>query len=347
MRKRFSIILCTVLCAASIGYDAINSSAQSPIKFKDTSQHWAELSIQTAVEKKYVDGYDDGSFKPDLPISRAEFIKMLSSAVGEKVDKVEGNDWYVPYVNRLKELSVIPLEFPERYNEPLQRFEMAMLSARSVDNALKGSMLDAVKLGLIQGVNTTDLAPYSTSTRAQAITIIERILSAKKGEKLPVDKYAISQALIETTNSNVEYVLGLKPQNIGETWSAGQGATVTLDQVVIADPSDENDPYMSYIDMSKWHRNADKNRDVVVLAKFTVKVDELADDNFNLFVNQFITLYDRTGTLLLSTEGLPRTVRFAVPGTYSGYVAYGIKRELAKTGLVFDVIGSEVEVARP
>lgn len=347
MKKKFSIILCTVLCVASIGYDAINSSAQSPNKFVDTSQHWAEQFIQTALEKEYVDGYEDGSFKPDLSISRAEFIKMLSFAVGEKVEKVEGNDWYVPYVNRLKELSVIPVEFPERYNEPLQRFEMAMLSARSVDKALKGTMLDAVKLGLIHGVSTTDLAPYGTSTRAQAITIIERILSAKKGEKLPVDKYAISQALIETTNSNVEYVLGLKPKNIGETWSAGQGATVTLDQVVIADPSDENDPYMSYIDTSHWNTRVDKQRDFVVLAKLTVKVEELADDNFNLFVNQYITLFDGTGILLLSKGGLPRTVRFAVPGTYSGFVAYGAKRDLAKTGLTFDVVGNEVGIAKP
>ncbi|KRE48302.1 S-layer homology domain-containing protein [Paenibacillus sp. Soil724D2] len=347
MRKRFSMILCTVLCATSIGYDAINSSAQSPIKFVDTSQHWAEKSIQTAVEKKYVDGYDDGSFKPDLPISRAEFIKMLSAAAGEKVEKVEGNDWYVPYVNRLKELSVIPVEFPERYNEPLQRSEMAMLSARSVDKALKGSMLDSVKLGLIHGVSTTDLAPYGTSTRAQAITIIERILSAKKGEKLPVDKYAISQALIETTNSNVEYVLGLKPKNIGETWSAGQGATVTLDQVVIADPSDENDPYMSYVDTSNWNRKVDKQLNFVVLAKFTVKVDESADEKFNFFVNQYITLFDGTGILLLSKSGLPRTIRFAVPGTYSGYVAYGVKKDHAKTGLTFDVIGNEVGIAKP
>lgn len=347
MRKKVSIILCSVLCAASIGYDAINSSAQSPIKFVDTSQHWAEQAIQTAVEKKYVDGYDDGSFKPDLLISRAEFIKMLSSATGEKVEKVEGNDWFVPYVKRLKELSVIPVEFPERYNEPLQRFEMAMLSARSVDTTLKGSMLDAVKKGLIHGVSTTDLAPYGTSTRAQAITIIERILSAKKGEKLPVDKYAISQALIETTNSNVEYVLGLKPKNIGETWSAGQGATVTLDEVIIADPSDENDPYMVNIDASHWNSRVDKQRDFVVLAKFTVKVDELADDNYNLFVNQYITLFDGTGILSLSKSGLPRTIRFAIPGTYSGYVAYGVKKDHAKTGLTFDVVGNEVGIAKP
>ncbi|SDO28142.1 S-layer homology domain-containing protein [Paenibacillus sp. yr247] len=347
MRKRFFIILSAVLCAASIGYDAINSSAQSPIKFTDTSQHWAEQSIQNAVEKKYVDGYEDGSFKPDEPISRAEFIKMLSSATGEKVNKVEGNDWYVPYVYKLKELSIIPVEFPERYTEPLQRFEMAMLSARSVDKALKGTMLDAVKIGLIHGINTTDLAPYGSSTRAQAITVIERILSAKKGEKLPLDKYAISQALIEATNSNVEYALGLKSQNIGKTWSAGQGATVTLDRVVIADPSNENDPYMAYIDTSNWYRNVDKNRDVVVLSKFTVKVDKSADNNFNLFVNQYITLYDRTGTLLLSKDGLPRTIRFAVPGSYSGYLAYGINRVDAKTGLTFDMVGNKVVIAKP
>ncbi|MDF2645701.1 MAG: hypothetical protein K0Q73_1506 [Paenibacillus sp.] len=345
MRKRFSIILCSVLCAASIGYDAINSSAQSPSKFLDTSQHWAELSIQTAVEKKYVDGYDDGSFKPDLPISRAEFIKMLSSAAGEKVEKVEGNDWYVPYVNRLKELSVIPVEFPERYNEPLQRFEMAMLSARSVDKALKGSMLDAVQLGLIHGVSATDLAPYGTSTRAQAITIIERILSAKKGEKLPVDKYAASSAEIAATGSNVGTMLGLKPKEVGTTWTYADGVTVKLNKLIVADPADPDDPFMKLIDMRTWDKTTVKTDNKVILANFTVVATEAGIGATDMLPMQVLTQFDTSDFLLLSEQALTRWMKFDKVQTHEGYVAYALPNKIANDIIVFDILGRETTLA--
>jgi hypothetical protein len=345
MRKRFSIILCSVLCAASIGYDAINSSAQSPSKFLDTSQHWAELSIQTAVEKKYVDGYDDGSFKPDLPISRAEFIKMLSSAAGEKVEKVEGNDWYVPYVNRLKELSVIPVEFPERYNEPLQRFEMAMLSARSVDKALKGSMLDAVQLGLIHGVSATDLAPYGTSTRAQALTIIERILSAKKGEKLPVDKYAASSAEIAATGSNVGTMLGLKPKEVGTTWTYADGVTVKLNKLIVADPADPDDPFMKLIDMRTWDKTTVKTDNKVILANFTVVATEAGIGATDMLPMQVLTQFDTSDFLLLSEQALTRWMKFDKVQTHEGYVAYALPNKIANDIIVFDILGRETTLA--
>ncbi|MVQ37679.1 hypothetical protein GON05_23940 [Paenibacillus sp. MAH-34] len=347
MRKRFSVLGMTVLCAISVGYDVMNSSAQSATQFKDTYQHWAESSIQNAVQKKYVDGYEDGTFKPDAPISRAEFIKMVAVATGEKVNKVDGDGWFQPYVDLLKSQGIIPAEFPERYNEPLQRYEMSILSVRSVDKTLKGSMVDSTKMGLIHGVSRTDLDVYGTSTRAQAITIIERILAAKNGEKLSVDKYAASAAEIAETGSNVGTMLGLKAKNIGNSWSAGQGAVVTLNQVIIADPSDENDPNMEYIDTSHWNSRVDKQRDFVVMAKFTVEVDETADDSFSLGGYQYLTLYDQTGPLHLAKEGLIRVIRFAVPGTYVGNVAYGVMKDHSRTGLTLDVIGNEVGIAKP
>lgn len=345
MKKRLSLFGITVLCVVSIGYNVMVSSAQSPTSFKDIFQHWAESSIQTAVQKKYVDGYEDDTFKPDAPISRAEFIKMVALATGEKVNKVNGDGWFQPYVDRLKAQEIIPAEFPERYNEPLQRYEMSILSVRSVDKTLKGSMVDSTRMGLIHGVSRTDLDVYGTSTRAQAITIIERILAAKNGEKLQVDKYAASAAEIAATGSNVGTMLGLKSKNVGNSWSAGQGAKVTLDQVIIADPSDENDPYMEYIDTSHWNSRVDKQRDFVVMAKFTVQVDETADDSFNLGGYQYLTLYDGTGPLHLANNGLPRVIRFAAPGTYSGFVSYGIRRDLGKTGLVFDLVGNKAVIA--
>lgn len=345
MKKRLSVFGITVLCAVCIGYDVMGSSAQSPSRFKDIFQHWAESSIQAAVQKKYVDGYEDDTFKPDAPISRAEFIKMVALATGEKVNKVDGDGWFQPYVDRLKAQEIIPAEFPERYNEPLQRYEMSILSVRSVDMTLKGSMVDSTRMGLIHGVSRTDLDVYGTSTRAQAITIIERILAAKNGEKLKVDKYAASAAEIAATGSNVGTMLGLKAKEVGTEWSYGTGVTVKLNQLIIADPSDPDDPYMNLIKMSTFDNELVKSENVVVLANFTINADESSVGmNADFHSYQILTLLDKSDELLLADQVLQRWIHFNIPQVQTGFVAYtGKKSYLIKT-IEFNILGNQIIV---
>lgn len=44
------------------------------------SSHWAAAYIRTAFSLGIVNGYDDGTFQPNTPLTRAEFVKMLSEA---------------------------------------------------------------------------------------------------------------------------------------------------------------------------------------------------------------------------------------------------------------------------
>ncbi len=52
---------------------------------KDYEGHWAEEYIKKAINAGYMSGYPDGSFKPDNPITRAEFCRVLSFII----DKLE------------------------------------------------------------------------------------------------------------------------------------------------------------------------------------------------------------------------------------------------------------------
>jgi len=45
--------------------------------FNDTKDHLFETEINRAFESKIINGYIDGSFKPDKPVSRAEALKIL------------------------------------------------------------------------------------------------------------------------------------------------------------------------------------------------------------------------------------------------------------------------------
>lgn len=334
-----------VVVAAMMG--AVAGTSYSSAQFSDISGQWFEQSVKDAAAKGYVDGFEDGTFRPNESVTRAQFMKLVASGIGKKVETVEGNAWYMPYIKALKEEGIVEERFnPGDMNQPMVRAEMAMYAVKAVDPELKGTLLEATERGIVQGVGNGELEPMGHTTRAQAVTIIERILDAREGKELEVDKYAVSRAEIEKTGSNVNSMLGLQPQNIGQTWSLGEGASVTLNQVVIADPSDENDPYWAYIDKSIWPEYADKERDVVVMANFTLNVDESADDNVLLYAYQHFTLYDTTGALLASKEPLNRVIGFDEPGTYTGFVAYTVKRDLVQDyRITFNVVGNRVIVA--
>ena len=53
------------------------------VSFEDVSEaHWAYRYIQNAAARGYISGYDDGSFRPDRTITRAETTKILNRLLG-------------------------------------------------------------------------------------------------------------------------------------------------------------------------------------------------------------------------------------------------------------------------
>lgn len=72
----------------------------------DIDGHWSEQYVEYGVEHGYINGYPDGSFKPDASVTRAEFATMLNSAVGitQKAEisffDVEENDWFYPEIQK-------------------------------------------------------------------------------------------------------------------------------------------------------------------------------------------------------------------------------------------------------
>lgn len=56
-------------------------------KFNDIANHWARDYINSAAEKGWIKGYEDGSFRPDQSITRAEFVTMVNNLLNRKVRK--------------------------------------------------------------------------------------------------------------------------------------------------------------------------------------------------------------------------------------------------------------------
>lgn len=57
------------------------------VKFTDVpAKFWAHDAISTAVAYGWIDGYTDGTFRPNQPITRAEAMKILNTVLGRGVD---------------------------------------------------------------------------------------------------------------------------------------------------------------------------------------------------------------------------------------------------------------------
>jgi hypothetical protein len=221
--------------AAAAG--AVAVEAASGVELRDIAGHWAETAIRGAVGKRYVDGYQDGSFLPDRQISRAEFVKMAAAALKLSVaGSTGGDDWYQVYVNAAVGAGVHKWsDFTSGdWNTPMKRSEMARMAVRATGQDTEDDlewMYLATKAGLIQGVDATgSLDVDGTTTRAQAVTIIERILAVKdgRGEEIAAqaDKHAVNRAAVLWRKTNIfevmpQYFGNLRPLSLNETEMQG------------------------------------------------------------------------------------------------------------------------------
>lgn len=125
--------------------NGINSNLISAreLPFPDTgAREWYSDYVATGYNKSIVEGYPDSTFKPANTVNRAEFLKMLLTAMEVKVDKNVGEDvykdvpsdsWYAPYVKFAKEKNLLVIKEgkfgPE---EGMTRQETAELIYRTI-----------------------------------------------------------------------------------------------------------------------------------------------------------------------------------------------------------------------
>ncbi|MCM3038363.1 family 10 glycosylhydrolase [Paenibacillus motobuensis] len=182
-----------------------DSSEEPPnVTLSDISGHWAEISIQQAVQQKWINGYNDGMFRPNQPVNREQFAVMLSRALklegsGTDVSFADADKiaaWARPHIARVLESSIINgyQDHTFRPNQQINRAEMAAMIVRALgiepDSKADLPFSDANKIpawaspyvaaayhaGIIQGRSNQAFAPKENATRAEAVIMILRML---------------------------------------------------------------------------------------------------------------------------------------------------------------------------
>jgi len=178
----------------------VNAASGESINFQEIhDSHWAKAQIMDAVEKGYVSGFPDGTFRPDEPVSRAQFIRMLVDAL-DLPHVQQGNPWYQPYVAAVLETGIHRAQdFDGTYDHPMSRLEMIRLAVRAI-HAETEWFTDAefvaysAEKGILHGDPDGNLKLEGYATRAESVVVIERILELRRGLEIPVNEKAISNA---------------------------------------------------------------------------------------------------------------------------------------------------------
>jgi len=169
-----------------------------PAVFPDLQGHWAESLILSLVDKGIISGYPDGTFKPDQPVTRAEFSAILCRALGISPSEMSSNfpdlqgHWAEKYVAPLVEKGFIK-GYPDGTfgpDQPIKRSEIAAIMARvmtlppligkptfsDIDSThwAFGFVEAAASKGLIKGYPDGTFRPDNSATRAEACTIVAR-----------------------------------------------------------------------------------------------------------------------------------------------------------------------------
>ncbi|MCY9532780.1 MULTISPECIES: S-layer homology domain-containing protein [Paenibacillus] len=250
----------------SSGNDNSSNRATTP-KVLDISGHWAEHSIIQAINKGYVEGYPDGNFLPNKNVSRAEFVKMTISALGIEVQESNGK-WYESYVHAAEAAGIYKTGDLEDTNwtQTLTREEMSKMAVRAlgIDQVEdKQWMYLATKNGIMSGTAPGELTPKGSTTRAQAITVIERLLSAKKGNKLAVDKYAVAAAEMYWHKTNIFTVaeeIFNSPENEKYKYAKLGINSWSVDKLTVSAPNKSVVGQVNSLTAIDWNDPKDPNR---------------------------------------------------------------------------------------
>ncbi len=184
------------------------------LTFNDIKRdYWAHDNIEELSELGVINGYQDGSFRPNNKISRAEFAKLLATVyISEQdVDFDDGrtfirktfgsdfNNWSKKYLFVLSLYDILLSDDTKldikSYNGQISRGEMAVMVARAInmgdprpsdlkDRAYFGDKvkeIDAVyQSGIIRGYPDGTYKMSLSATRAEASKIIANFIAYKK-----------------------------------------------------------------------------------------------------------------------------------------------------------------------
>ena len=298
------VLMMTMVFTNTLAFaEETKGSLDKDMKFTDIANHWAVESINKIVEKDDF-ASADGKFLPDKAITRSEFVLMLHKALDIKIayfkatdineyyDDVKNEDVYASALYDLVTLNIIDISKGHFYpNNIMPREEMVhyIMNAykhkmgdnykmiklvvnpfaddKEINPIYSGDVARAEYMGLLKRPINNKFYPKNDSTRAQAATVIDRLLNQliKENSQVLVTPSVIlkdgslKMNLTITNNSKSQIVINHssgqkfdfklldRSREILYTWSADKMFIMALTETVI----DAGKSIEFYVDVEK------------------------------------------------------------------------------------------------
>jgi len=169
----------------------------------DINGHWAQSQIQNMINKGFIAGYPDNTFRPNNTITRAEFITMtnrtfsFNGTAAINYTDVNNNDWFVKEIASAKAAGYIS-GYPDgsmRPNNQITRQEVAaimvkvlrldtgagtealnkFIDAASIPAWSRSAVAAMVKAGYLNGYPDGTFKALDPTTRAMAAVILSNV----------------------------------------------------------------------------------------------------------------------------------------------------------------------------
>lgn len=180
---------------------------KNPVNYLDTKGHWAEDDIARATEMGWINGYPDGRFAPQNEVTRAQFTTMLSRALAlssqSDLEQTFKDHEHIPnyaksHVSKAAAAGLV-IGYEDATFRParlITRSEITVMLMRvfgyedMIDSSPSLAYDDvdlvpdwaypaiatASDMGIVKGRDNNKFAPEGYTTRAEAVTLILRIL---------------------------------------------------------------------------------------------------------------------------------------------------------------------------
>lgn len=201
LSKIAAIILGAAVTLQSVGFAALTRDPE----FSDLSNHWSKSIIMRLNGYGIINGYDDGTMRPDASVSVAEYLTMMVKSLGYTPEST-GGYWAEPYIQKAIELGLIEDGEFSDYNAAITRNQAAKIVVNALtdttvadENAVKAKIYDYAEISdeykpyvivaydkhLVNGDHNNCFDPNRYITRAEASVITVRLIDKNGGIQQP------------------------------------------------------------------------------------------------------------------------------------------------------------------
>lgn len=218
MKKKIHILMMVlILLGSNLSFGSTLKVNLIDVKPTD----WYMPTVAKLIDLGGIQGYPDGSFKPNNSMTKAEFIKTLVISLGESEASKSNEHWASGYISKAESIKLLEKDKSGNIDKDISRLEAAEIVSNALTYLKEIYEINSDPIsrvsskGIMSGYPDGSFKGENTLTRAEASTIIVRLLDKemrtisifKPKETANIHNEILRLVNIERNKSNLKPVI--------------------------------------------------------------------------------------------------------------------------------------------